>query len=208
MSMTATTSSWRSLSSMDKPTDLIYIDEHGLMGSNFYWHKHEAHGLSKEDVLRAGLENERVQVSATLIPLLQEVDRELQGQGMRLYVKEGYRSKELYRVVYDRRVEKYGKEAADRLLNINSMPHALGLSVDVTLYDTNTDTEVQLRNKEDGIEALFISFYRDRHDDSSRRYQELQDMLAALMLRHGFRIGKRREYFHFDYRPSEPENYL
>jgi len=193
---------------MSTPTDLVYIDQYGLLGSNFYWHKHEAHGLSKEDILGAGLENERVQVSVSLIPLLQEIDRELQSQKKRLYVKEGYRSKELYRVVYDRRVEKYGKESTDRLLNIDSMPHALGLSVDVTLYDEETDTEMALRNRDDGIEALFIGFYKEKSDEVSRRYQELQDLLAELMLRRGFRIGKRREYFHFDYRPDEPENYL
>jgi D-alanyl-D-alanine dipeptidase len=193
---------------MDKPADLVYIDENGLIGSNFYWHKHEAHGLSKEDILSAGLENERVQVSSTLVPLLQDVDRELREQGKRLYVKEGYRSKELYRVVYDRRVEKYGKEATDRLLNIDSMPHALGLSVDVTLFDTETSTEIPMRNKEDGIEALFIGFYRNKPNESSKQYQELQDLLAGLMLQRGFRIGLRREYFHFDYRPEQPENYL
>ncbi len=193
---------------MSNANDFVYIDEHGLLGSNFYWHKHEAHGISKEDVISAGLSDERVLVDSRIISTLQAVDNQLATKGWRLYVKEGYRSPELYKVIYDRRVEKYGKEATDRLLNIDTMPHAQGLSVDVTLFDPQTATEIPMRNKEDGIEALFIGFYRGKNDEESKRYQEKQDYLAGLMLQQGFRIGKRREYFHFDYRPDEPENYV
>jgi len=193
---------------MTSPDNLVYIDGYGLLGSNFYWHRHEAHGLSKDDILEAGLDSERVQVSEKIIPFLQEIDKELQEQDKRLFVKEGYRSQDLYQIVYKRRVEKYGKEATDRLLNIDSMPHALGLSVDVALFDAKTNSEILMRNREDGIEALFIRFYKERQDKVSRKYQERQDYLAELMLLRGFRIGTRREYFHFDYRPDEPENYI
>ncbi len=35
---------------MNYPEDLIYIDDYGLVGSNFYWHKYESKGLTKEDI--------------------------------------------------------------------------------------------------------------------------------------------------------------
>ena len=192
---------------MKTPNDLIYIDEHGIFGSNFYWHKYTNHGLSKEDILDAGVTSDRVQVSGTLIPALLAVEKELDERGWRLYIKEGYRSSMLYDIVYKRRVEKYGKEATDSILNLTDKPHALGQSVDVAIWDSKESKEVYLRNGEDGIDALFIGFYRNKDDDKSKQYQELQDYLAHLMMAHGFRMGTKREYFHFDYRPTDPENY-
>ena len=193
---------------MTDPADLVYIDAYGLLGSNFYWHKYAAHGLSKEDILEAGLVDDRVQVSSKIIDILVKIDSELQKQGQRLYIKEGYRSKKLYQIVYDRRVEKYGKEATESILNLKDMPHAEGLSVDVAIWDIATDKEVYLRKGDDGIDALFIGFYKNKDDEESKRYQALQDFLANLMLGYGFRIGTRREYFHFDYRPDTEQNYL
>ena len=192
---------------MNEPDDLVYVDDCGLLGSNFYWNKYAAHGLTKEDILAAGLENDRVQVSKKIIDILVQIDADLQKNGQRLYIKEGYRSKKLYQIVYDRRVEKYGKEATDSILNLKDMPHAYGDTVDVALWDTGTDKEIYLRKGEDGIDALFINFYRGKDDPESKKYQELQDYLANLMMKYGFRIGTRREYFHFDYRPDTEPNY-
>lgn len=194
---------------MSTPKDLVYIDDYGLLGSNFYWHKYATHGLSKEDILDADLTNDRVQVSAQIIDKLVAIDKELQGQkGWRLYIKEGYRSEALYKIVYERRVAKYGKEVTDSILNMNSMPHALGLSVDVALWDPQENKEIYMRRSADGVGALFIGFYRDKLDEESKWCQELQDFIAELMMRHGFRVGTKQEYFHFDYRPGMPPNYV
>lgn len=187
--------------------DLVYIDEYGLLGSNFYWHKYASHGLTKEDILSVGLVNDRVQVSKKILPVLQNIDTELQKRGWRLYIKEGYRSRALYEIVYKRRVEKYGAEATDSIFNLESMPHAQGLSIDVAIWDPQQNKEVFLRRGEDGLPALFIGFYRNAKDEDSKKYQELQDYLADIMMRHGFRIGTKREYFHFDYRPETLPNY-
>lgn len=190
-----------------EPSDLVYIDEYGLLGSNFYWHKYAVHGLTKADITNTGLTNDRVQVSEKIIGELVSIDKELRNRGFRLYIKEGYRSKALYEVAYKRRVEKYGKEATDSILNMEAMPHALGTSVDVALWDLDKNKEVYMRQGEDGLPALFINFYRGKEDEASRRYQELQDYLADIMMCHGFRIGTKLEYFHFDYRPEKEPNY-
>jgi D-alanyl-D-alanine dipeptidase len=192
---------------MDLTKDFVYIDDYGLLGSNFYWHKYANHGLTKEDILSAGVVNDRVQVHKDMIDQLVSVDKELQKKGWRLYVKEGYRSKALYDIVYRRRVEKYGKEATDALLNLEGMPHAQGLSVDVAIWDEKENKEVYMRRGDDGAPALFIGFYEGKEGADSKRYQELQDYIAALMLEHGFRIGTKNEYFHFDYRPDTVPNY-
>ena len=192
---------------MDSKTDLVYIDQYGLLGSNFYWHKYANHGLTKEDILAAGVVDDRVQVHKGMIEPLLLVNKELQERGWRLYIKEGYRSDALYEIVYKRRVEKYGKEETDSILNLEGRPHALGLSIDAAVWDEKENKEVYLRRGEDGLPALFIGFYEGKGDEESKHYQELQDYLANLMMRHGFRVGTRKEYFHFDYRPDTVPNY-
>jgi D-alanyl-D-alanine dipeptidase len=190
-----------------KSVDLVYIDNYGILGSNFYWHKYANHGLSKKDILDAGVVDDRVQVHPDMIEELLLVNKELQEHGWCLYIKEGYRSDALYEIVYKRRVEKYGKEATDSLLNLEGRPHALGLSIDAAIWDQKENKEIYLRRGEDGLPALFIGFYEGKEDEESKHYQELQDYLAKLMMKHGFRIGTRLEYFHFDYRPDTVPNY-
>ena len=187
--------------------ELVYIDEYGIRGINFYWHKYEAKGLSKEDITEAGLTSDRVEVHRDIIGPLVAVNKLFGEQGLELFVKEGYRSKALYNIIYRRRVEKFGQAETDKLLNMQDMPHADGRSVDVSLWDPIADREVFMRRGEDGLDALFVDFYKARADAEGRRYQELQEWVIDVMQDHGFRLGTKREYFHFDYRPQEPKNY-
>jgi D-alanyl-D-alanine dipeptidase len=186
---------------MIPPKDLVYIDDYSILGSSFYWNRFADYGLTKEDILNVGLTDDRIQVSKKIIKSLVAVDEELKVKGWRLYIKEGYRSEALYKILYQRRTEKFGKETTDSLLNIDTMPHTTGLSVDVAIWDNTKNQEIFLRNKEDGIQAFFVDFYRHRVGDETKRYQELQDYLVDLMRRHGFKIGVKREYWHFDYLP-------
>ena len=188
--------------------DLVYIDEYGLLGSNFYWkHRDKIEGVTATDLNKVGLYDERVQVDRTIIDILVKIDTIFQKKGWRMYVKEGYRPKALYRLVYEKRVELFGKEETDRLLNMNDMPHATGRSVDIALWDPKTDSEIYMRKGEDGTDALFVDFYKDRVDEEGKHYQELQEFVIATMQSHGFRLGTKREYFHFDYKPEVSPNY-
>ena len=187
---------------------LVKISDHGLLGSNFYWNKYESKGLSKEDVLATGLTGDCVEVHKDIIDVLKGVDKEIQDVlGFRLFIKEGYRSKSLYEIIYKRRCEKFGKEETDKIFNMNDMPHSTGLSVDVALFDPAENKEVYMRNGDDGTDALFVGFYKDKEDEESKRYHKLQVTLIEVMQNNGFRLGTKREYFHFDYRPNLPKNY-
>lgn len=187
---------------------MVKISDYGLLGSNFYWNKYESKGLTKEDVLATGLTGDYVEVHKDLIPILQEIDEKFQEDlGYRLFIKEGYRSKALYEIVYKRRCEKFGEEETNKLLNMKDMPHSKGRSVDVTMWDPKEEKEVYFRKAEDGADALFADFYKDKEGEQSKHYQELQEYLINTMQEYGFRLGKLREYFHFDYRPDEPRNY-
>ena len=179
--------------------DLVYIDDYGLLGTNFYWHKHDAKGITKEEILAVGLTSDRVQVAREIVDALIAIDTRLQEErGLRLFIKEGYRSKALYELVYEKRLLKFGEETK-KLFNMETMPHASGRAVDVALWDPATDAEVYMRNAEDGTDALFVDFYKEHTDEEGKRYQELQTYLIRLMQEHGFALGTKRKYFHFDF---------
>lgn len=87
------------------------------------------------------------------------------------------------------------------------MPHAEGKSVDIALWNPREDREVYMRRGEDSTDALFVDFYKDRTDEEGQKYQELQEWVIGIMQDNGFRLGTKKEYFHFDYRPNEARNY-
>lgn len=187
--------------------DLVYLDEYNLMGINYYWNRRNLFGLSEEKLIEAGVDSDRVQVHRDIIDKLISVNKIFQEKGYILFDKEGYRPKKLYEYMYQERVKKFGKKETDRLVNMEIMPHASGKSVDVTLWDKKEDKEIFLRNKNDGTDALFVDFYKDKEDSKSKWYQEMQEYVINTMQDHGFRLGKRREYFHFDYKSDIPKNY-
>lgn len=185
--------------------DFVYIDEYNLLGSNFYWnHRNKIPGTTESDLEKVGLTNDRVQVHQEIVSVLIEIDKAFQKRGFRLYIKEGYRSKELYEFVYKKRVELFGKERTDRLLNMQDMPHANGKTVDVALCDPKEDKEIYLRDGKDGDGAYFINFYRNKETEEAKHFQELQDYVVSTMQDYGFRLGTKLEYFHFNYEPESP----
>lgn len=181
---------------------LVPISEAGLLGSSFYWTRYEDYGLTKEELVETGMADEQVYVDNEIMPALVEVDAELQKRNWRLYLREGYRSPELYQLLYKKRVEKFGQEMTDKLLNMEDMPHASGRAVDVSIWDEETDSEIKLRRTEDGPESLIYGFYKDAEDPAGQRCGELQEYLVGLMQSHGFGLGKRNEFFHFNYQPE------
>lgn len=188
--------------------DFVYIDEYGLLGSNFYRANRHKTDATDEELRAVGLTDSRVRVHKDIVNILVDIDKKFQEKGYRLYIKEGYRSKKLYELVYKKRVERFGKERTDRLINMKDMPHSTGKTVDVALWDPKENKEIFLRNGADGDDAYFINFYKNKKDEQSRRFQELQDFVINTLQDYGFRVGVKGEYFHFNYRPEEPKNYV
>lgn len=184
--------------------NLVYIDDYGLRGFNFYYRRYERFDLTTEDLASIGLSDDRGQVHRDIIDSLVAIDQALEDTlGYRLYIKEGYRSKELYELVYEKRVAKFGKEETDRLLNMDDMPHATGCSVDIALWDEKEDKGVYMRDGKDDPDAFFIDFYKGKDTDKAKRYQYLQETVVETMRKYGFCLGIKQEYFHFNYCEKE-----
>ena len=97
-----------------------------------------------------------------IIDILKQIDQKfITDHGYRLFIKEGYRSKDLYEIVYKRRCAKFGKEETDKQLNMVDMPHSLGLSIDATMWDPDNNKEIYFRHAEHGADALFVDYYKD-----------------------------------------------
>jgi D-alanyl-D-alanine dipeptidase len=180
--------------------NLVFIDQYGLLGSNFYWVHRERLRLDDDDLISAGIANERVRVSLDIIPALQQADKKLQSHNYRLYIKEGYRPPGVYKLAYASRSKQFGREQTDRVMNMDEMPHANGDTVDVELWDPKINSEVPSRNKNDSVEALFVGFYKNKTDPTSQQYQTTQELIITTMLSVGFQLGKKNEYFHYFYR--------
>lgn len=189
---------------MNKKENLVYIDKHDLLGSNFYWHKGIEVGISKKDLAKVGLKNRRVMVHKDIIRALKNADKILQKEEYGLYITEGYRSKELYKLINERIKERIGEKETKRILNMIDMPHTTGKSVDVALW--HNGRKLTLHNKKDGIDGYFVDFYK-QGKNTNNRYQKLQKLLINIMQNNGFRLGTKREYFHFNYNPKSRPNY-
>ncbi|MCA9354547.1 MAG: hypothetical protein KC877_03455 [Candidatus Kaiserbacteria bacterium] len=186
---------------------LVSLREHGIRGINYYWDRREQFGLTEAELAEVGITGNEVLVHMHLIDALKAVDAVFRQKGYELYVKEGYRPVELYELVYQKRVESGKADEANRLFNMTDMPHATGLSVDVTLWDIRRQREVYLRDGNDGVDALFVDFYKRKPGEVAEWYQVMQEWVIEVMQKHGFRLGTKREYFHFDYRPGTQYNY-
>ena len=51
----------------DNLDNFVYIDDHGFLGSNFYWQKGNEIGLSKKDLAKVGLIDDRIKVHKDII---------------------------------------------------------------------------------------------------------------------------------------------
>jgi len=173
--------------------NLVYIDNYGLLGSNFYWQKGIEIGIPKKILAKAGLTDKRVKVHKNIIKPLKKVNEDLRKRGYRLYITEGYRSKELYELINKEISKRIGKGNKDRILNMKDMFHTSGKAVDVALWKDGK--KVILHEKKDGINGYFFGFYKN----TNNHYHELQEMLIGIMQRNGFRLGEKGEYFHFNY---------
>jgi D-alanyl-D-alanine dipeptidase len=61
-----------------------------------------------------------------------------------------------------------------------------------------TGEEVPMRDKKDDPANFFIDYYKDRDDSQSKKYQRLQGLLVDTMLGLGFRLGSKKEFWHFE----------
>ncbi len=181
------------------------MSDYDIKSINYYWVRRKNFNLSIDELKSVGIDGNIAQVDERLIPKLQEANRIFRIYGYEMIVKDAYRTPELYKLVQKKRYENDGREVTDRTFSGTRMPHATGLAVDINLIDLKTGQEVEMWNRADWPDGIFLDFYREKEDKKSKRYQELQDLLIETMLGLGFHLGKRKEFHHFEYPLKDSE---
>lgn len=186
---------------------LVYIDEYDLLGSNYYYKHAQRLGINQKELSTVGVVDARVLVHRSIIKPLRSVDEALRKRGFRIYIKDGYRSREMYQLAFAKRARKYGKTSTEKLMNMEAMLHTTGKAVDVALWDNKKNREVSMRDKRHKLPAMLLDFYKRKSDTRSKRFHGLQVVMIEIMQKHGFRLGPKGEFFHFMHSPTSPKNY-
>ena len=178
--------------------NLVNLNEYGIKSINYYWERRRKFNISEQELHAIGISGDYAQVDKRLIPKLKEANKLFAKHGYEIIVKDGYRSKELYDLVRQKRYDLDGKENTDKTFSTGTNPHSTGLVVDINLVRLDDGKEVRMWNKADWPDGIFTNFYKDKKDPKSLGYQKLQDMLIKTMLELGFKLGKRKEFHHFE----------
>ena len=178
--------------------NLVKLSDFNIKSINYYWERKDKFNLTETELATVGVINNDVMVDSSLIPKLQKANELFKPLGYELIVKDAYRSKELYNLVRQKRYENDGQEITDKTFSKNRMPHATGLVIDVNLIDLKTKQEVEIWDKKDWPDGIFVDYYKDKKDLKSKQYQKLQNLLIKNMQKAGFRLGDKKEFHHFE----------
>lgn len=177
---------------------LVDATEHGLEGQNFYYSRRSDYNLSLDELAAVGVTNDHPLIDQDLIAPLQKANSLFKKKGYKLFIKDAYRSPELYQLVRDKRYAKHGQASTDATFNAKRMIHAGGRAIDVALKNISDGQEIEMRSRDDGIEAFFVDFYDGKNDQKSRQYQKRKLYLRETMFDCGFVLGSLKEYWHFE----------
>jgi D-alanyl-D-alanine dipeptidase len=180
------------------PRNLVNVSDYGLKGINFYWTRRARFNMSEAELNQAGVFDEHAYVQEVLIPSLIKANTFFVSRGYELIVKDAYRSPELYSLIQQKRYALHGKVHTDALLNMEKMPHANGLTVDINLLELSTGEEVKMRNPEQDPDAFFCNFYRTSSNPVEKEFHRLQTLLIEGMVMVGFKLGVKGEFWHFE----------
>jgi D-alanyl-D-alanine dipeptidase len=186
----------------EEKMELVNVADYGLEGVNYYWTRRERFGFTEKELISVGMSNGSAYVLKELIGPLKRVNKKLEAKGYRLAIKDAYRSKEAYELIFKRLCEKKGEEFTSTLLSLERMPHSTGRAVDVALVETKTNKEVWLRNgeRDDMKGGRTYGFYKNKADLTEKRYHDLQTLLVEAMFSEGFSFGNKKEFWHFEYK--------
>lgn len=188
--------------------DLVSLADYNIKSINFYFEKHEQYNISLQELEEINIIDNICRANKSVALALVSINQELFTLWYEIYVKDAYRSQELYDLVYKKRIELHGKENVDKIFKPVRAIHSTGNAIDVTLIDINSWKEVIMRNdyNENGTkkthEEIIKSFYGDVFQDSNIpeeiEFHNKRMLLKDIMIKYWF-IGIDHEYRHFEY---------
>ena len=155
-------------------------------------------GLTVEVLESVGLVDDTLWVHPDVLPGLETASRKILEHGFHILIKDAWRPSKLYDHIVKRH-KAIGSKVGS-LINGETKAHATGLAIDAVLLCATTGQPIMTRNQlRDGVHCCFVDFYRGRTDAESLEFQRRQDVLVNSFLASGFKLGAKKEYWHFEH---------
>ncbi len=183
--------------------ELVKISDYWLEWKNWYRVNAERFNITHDELRAIGIVDDEAYLNKSTCEKLQQIDQELQEQGLHLIIKDAYRSKELYDLVYQKRVEKLWKEETDKIFNSsNTYPHSSGNTVDVTIVHADTKEPLKLykwdiQDRADLVASWATNFYENATDEEWKVIHINRTTMQNIMSNYGFEWIP-HEYRHFN----------
>ena len=188
--------------------NLVNLSDYNIKSINFYFEKHKQYNITLQELADIGIVDNICRVNKKVAIALVEINKDLKNNWYEIYVKDAYRSQELYNLVYKKRIELHGKENVDKIFKPVRAIHSTGNAIDVSLINIASWNEIMMRNDynidetKKTNEEIIASFYGDAFKDSlnpeEMEFHHRRSLLRDIMYKHWF-IGIDHEYRHFEY---------
>ena len=182
--------------------NLVPIENYWLEGKNWYWENATKFGITARELELLDILDERAYLTEYACLQLQKIDRELRTIWLRLVIKDAYRSKELYELIYHKRVAALGKEDTDKILNTKGdYPHSTWNTVDVTIVSTSDKKPLQfylpIENRELQVASRATDYYEKGDSEEEKLVHHNRMILKDIMQKYWFEWIA-HEYRHFN----------
>jgi len=182
----------------------VNVGNYGIKGFSYYWTRRKRLNITEDELRTAGVHDGHAYVRKEIVRPLRLANKTLKLFGYKMVVKDGLRPPAAYELAQRKLYASRGQELTDATLNMEKMPHASGLVVDIGLIDLATGKEVWLRKgADDKLGAWRIGYYAGKDDAESVEFQRLQTILIGAMISAGFVLGSKGEFWHFEYPLAE-----
>lgn len=155
--------------------------------------------ITREDLARFGLTDDTFWAHERILKDLRKAISDIRREGFGVQIRDAWRPRKLYDLIVEK-MDRHGTNPDRKnLINRKTKPHSTGLAIDAVLTD-DKGSLIWTRNQGvDGIASCRYGFYASNTDEKSMTYQGLQDILVGGFLRSGFRLGSKKEYWHFEH---------
>ena len=188
--------------------NLVNLENYNIKSINYYFVKHKQYNITLEELNNIWINDNICKVNKNIAQILKKINEELQNYWLELLVKDGYRSQELYDLIYHKRIAIEGKEYVDKIFKPIRAIHSTGNVVDVSIINSITWEEIPMRDDYDELgkkkdsDTIIKSFYTNAFKDSTYNKEQWfhtnRMLLKKVMNEHWF-DWINNEYRHFEY---------
>ncbi len=184
---------------------LVNIKKYDIRGKLYYLQPSNLlkYNITSNDLLDINILNDDVFVAEEVISQLIKINSLLLLEWLELIVKDGYRSLELYELVYRKRCEIFWKDDTDKILNMDRKIHATGYAIDVSLAfiwgdELLTKFGSHGENAKYNQEQYDINFFQDSLQPEEQIMHTNRMKLYHLKIQHWFVLWTLNEYWHYE----------